>query len=113
MQNRLGNQLPDHKRPLNKRGLFDAEFMSSLDVVNHFSPMLFFVVRQNAPVKPVIFLKNAVFQKPSALFRSLYDFSGAGLEAFIHTMIPHLSNVFIFGHNHALTAIVNAKAINI
>ena len=38
MQNRLGNQLPDQKRPLNKRGLFDAEFMSSLDVVKSFQP---------------------------------------------------------------------------
>ena len=39
----------------------------------------------------------------------LYDFSGAGLEAFINTMDPRLSSVFIFGHNNALTAIVNIK----
>ena len=31
-------RLADEKRPLNKRGLFDAEFMSSLDIVKSFQP---------------------------------------------------------------------------
>ena len=39
----------------------------------------------------------------------LYDFSGPGLEAFINTIDASVSNVFIFGHNNALTAIVNTK----
>ena len=32
------HQLPDHKRPLNKRGLFAAEFMSSLEIVKSIQP---------------------------------------------------------------------------
>ena len=39
----------------------------------------------------------------------LYDFSGSSVEAFIITLNPKLSNVFIFGHNNALTALVNQK----
>ena len=30
--------LPDKKRPLNKRGLFDVDFMSSLELVKSFQP---------------------------------------------------------------------------
>ena len=50
--------------------------------------MLCFVVLQNAPVKPVdFFLKNAYLQKHEVHYSDqLYDFSGAGLEAFINTM---------------------------
>tara|TARA_Y100000385_G_C13010149_1_gene601272 strand:+ start:65 stop:553 length:489 start_codon:yes stop_codon:yes gene_type:complete len=104
-------QLPDEKRPLNKRGLFDAEFMSSLDVVKSFQPdAVFCSTAKRTRETCRFFLKNAVLPKTEVQYSDrLYDFSGAGLEAFIHTMNPHLSNVFIFGHNHALTAVVNTK----
>jgi phosphohistidine phosphatase len=78
---------------------------------NHFSQMLCFVVLQNAPVKTCsFFLKTAISSKTEVHYSDqLYDFSGSALEAFIHSMDSNLSNVFIFGHNHALTAIVNEK----
>ena len=104
-------QLPDEKRPLNDRGLFDAEFMSSLDIVKSFQPDAVFcstAIRTRETCR--FFLKNAVLPETEVQYSDqLYDFSGAGLEAFIHTMDSRLSNVFIFGHNHALTAVVNAK----
>ena len=104
-------QLPDEKRPLNKRGLFDAEFMSSLDIVKSFQPQAVFCstakrTRQTCE----FFLKNAISAETEVHYSDqLYDFSGPGLEAFINAIDPRLSNVFIFGHNNALTSIVNHK----
>ena len=104
-------QLPDEKRPLNKRGLFDAEFMSSLDIVKSLQPEAVFCSTAKRTRETCrFFLKNAIPPETEVHYSDqLYDFSGSALEAFIHSMDSNLSNVFIFGHNHALTAIVNAK----
>ena len=104
-------QLPDEKRPLNKRGLFDAEFMSSLDIVKSFQPdAVFCSTAKRTRETCRFFLKNAISPEMEVHYSDqLYDFSGAGLEAFINTIDASLSNVFIFGHNNALTAIVNIK----
>jgi len=104
-------QLPDHNRPLNKRGLFDAEFMSSLDVVKSFQPDAVFCSSAKRTRETCsFFLKTAISSKTQVHYSDqLYDFSGSALEVFIHSMDSNLSNVFIFGHNHASTAIVNAK----
>ena len=104
-------QLPDEKRPLNKRGLFDAEFMSSLDIIKSFQPDTVFCSSAKRTRETCsFFLKNTVSLETNVHYSDqLYDFSGVDLEAFIDTMDSSLSNVFIFGHNHALTAIVNAK----
>lgn len=104
-------QLPDHKRPLNKRGLFDAEFMASLDIVKSVEPDAVFCSSANRTRETCsFFIKNAVFPETKVQYSDqLYDFSGASLEAFIHAIDSSLANVFIFGHNHALTALVNTK----
>jgi len=102
-------QLPDEKRPLNKRGLFDAEFMSSLDIVKSIQPEAVFCsaakrTRQTCRA----FIENDVFEESMVSYsEQLYDFSGAYLEAFIRKIDGDFSKVIIFGHNHALTALVN------
>jgi phosphohistidine phosphatase len=102
-------QLPDQKRPLNKRGLFDSQFMSSLDIVKSVHPEAVFC----SPAKRTretcrAFIENAVFEESIVSYSDqLYDFSGAYLEAFIKEIDPKFSKVIIFGHNHALTAVVN------
>ena len=104
-------QLPNHKRLLNKRGLFDAEFMSSFDVVKLIQPdAVFCSTAKRTRETCSFFIKNAIFSETEVQYSDqLYDFSGGPLEAFIHTLDYSLSNVFIFGHNDALTTIVNAK----
>jgi phosphohistidine phosphatase len=56
-------QLPDEKRPLNKRGLFDAEFMSSLDIVNSFQPDAVFCssAKRTRETCRVFFVKHVFF----------------------------------------------------
>jgi len=104
-------KLSDEKRPLNKRGLFDAEFMSSLDNVKSINPDAVFCSSAKRTHETCsFFLKTAISSKTKVHYSDqLYDFSGLALETFIHSMDSNLSNVFIFGHNHALTAIVNEK----
>ena len=54
-------QLPDEKRPLNKRGLFDAEFMSSLDIVKSIQPDAVFCSSAERTRETCnFFLRNAV-----------------------------------------------------
>ena len=102
-------QLPDENRPLNKRGLFDSEFMSSLDIVKSFQPEAVFCSAAKRTRETCrAFIKNAVFEESMVSYSDqLYDFSGAHLEAFIKEIDAKLSKVIIFGHNHALTAVVN------
>ncbi len=71
--------------------------------------MLCFVALQNALEKLCnFFLRNAVSSEIEVAYsEDLYDFSGTSVEAFIKRINPKLSNVFIFGHNNALTALVN------
>jgi len=104
-------QLPDKKRPLNKLGLFQAELMSSLDIVKSLQPdAVFCSTAKRSRETCRFFLKNAIPPETEVHYSDqLYDLSGVGLEAFINTMDSSLSNVFIFGHNNALTTIVNIK----
>ena len=101
--------LLDKKRPLNKRGLFDVDFMSSLELIKSFKPEAVFcstAVRTRETCHA--FLKNDVFQANIVTYTdALYVFDHLELLTFITTLSPQLSKVFIFGHNHALTALVN------
>ena len=103
------HQLPDHKRPLNKRGLFAAEFMASLDIVKSIHPDAIFCSSAKRTRETChFFFKNTVSPEIEVHYSDqLYDFSGEGLETFINAIDSRLSNVVIFGHNHALTAVVN------
>lgn len=102
-------QLPDEKRTLNKRGLFDSEFMSSLDIVKSFKPEAVFCSTAKRTRETCrAFIKNAVFEESMVSYSDqLYDFSGAYLEVFIKEIDPKFSKVIIFGHNNALTTLVN------
>ena len=102
-------QLPDEKRPLNKRGLFDSEFMSSLDIVKSIQPEAVFCSAAKRTRETCrAFIKNAVFEESIVSYSDqLYDFSAANLEVFINEIDAKLSKVIIFGHNHALTSLVN------
>jgi phosphohistidine phosphatase len=102
-------KLPDEKRPLNKRGLFDAEFMSSLAIIKSIQPDAVFCSSAERTRETCnFFLRNAVSSGIEVAYsEDLYDFSGSSVEAFIKRINPKLSKVFIFGHNNALTALVN------
>ena len=101
--------LSDKKRPLNKRGLFDVNFMSSLELIKSFKPEAVFCSTALRTQETChFFLKNDVFQVDIVTYTdALYVFDYLELQIFITTLSPQLSKVFIIGHNHALTALVN------
>lgn len=99
----------DRERPLKKRGINDSHLVS-----NHF--------------KKYQFIPDAVFSSPAKRARKtckiftenlnisdfditikedIYDFGGNQLINFIKTLDDSLSKIIIFGHNYALTSLVN------
>ena len=99
----------DQKRPLKKRGITDANL-----VVNSFKSTRLipdFVI--SSPAKRAfdtckIFLKDLEISYEKVLISPvIYDFSGGETLNFIKLLSDDHKNVMIFGHNHALTALVN------
>jgi len=100
----------DHERPLKSRGFNDAEIVSkhlknsellNIDLVLSSDAM-------RAKTTAGIFVSNLeISQEIFNLNHDLYDFSGENLIKTIKQCDDNISNLMIFGHNHALTAFVN------
>jgi|TARA_Y100000385_G_scaffold168179_1_gene174168 phosphohistidine phosphatase len=102
-------ELSDKKRPLNKRGLFDVEFMASLGVVKTLEPdAVFCSTALRTRETCHVFLKKHVYQASIVSYLELlYCFNPSDLNAFIDSINPRLTHVIIIGHNPALTAVIN------
>lgn len=101
--------LDDHKRPLNERGLNDApkvaqkaaeglskpDLMMSSDAIRAKTTALFFAKAFNIPENELV------------LEHKLYDFSGNDVLQVIRTCPDTVDTLMIFGHNNAMTTIVN------
>ncbi len=97
----------DRDRPLLERGINDAYLVASTIDSNTFDAV-FSSPANRALHTCSIFLR--VLNIPSrqlGVFDELYDFSGEYVIKFIHSLDNHLQDVVIFGHNYALTSIVN------
>ena len=99
----------DRERPLNKRGLRDAEAMS-LHLSNAIErPDLMLSSPANRAHTTALFFKTT-FDMPDAQFReeeALYDFGGSGVMDVIKSCPETVNSLMIFGHNHAFTSIAN------
>ncbi len=99
----------DHKRPLNDRGLNDApkmathiatklpkpDLMMSSDAMRAKTTAFFFAKAYKIPEEDII------------LNHTLYDFEGRGLVKVISDCDDSVNCLMIFGHNNAMTTIVN------
>ena len=103
------NNLSDHDRPLNDRGIADAILVSNHIKESDFSADLVLssdAVRAKTTAK--IFVEN--LQIEASIFHlenDLYDFSGSQLLHLIKNCDNSINTLMIFGHNHAVTAFVN------
>jgi phosphohistidine phosphatase len=101
--------LDDHKRPLNDRGLRDA-------------PRVAAKVAKSLPRPDLAMSSDAMRAKTTALFFTkafgipenelvlepkLYDFSGNNVLQVIRTCPDTVDCLLLFGHNNAMTTIVN------
>ena len=103
------HNLPDHQRPLKKRGYSDAHLVS-----NHIKDkidkpdkvMSSDAVR--AKTTASIFIDNmGLSEDDITLDNQLYDFSGSDLTRVISECDNDIDSLMVFGHNHAMTAFVN------
>ncbi len=101
--------LSDHERPLNKRGLKDANLVSNHLKNNLDLPDL--VISSDAvraKTTATIFVDNLGISKDIfQLDNSLYDFGGSDLTEVIKGCDDSVDTLMVFGHNHAMTYFVN------
>ena len=99
----------DHERPLNSRGLNDAELVSKhLITKNLIIDKLVSSDAKRAKHTAEIFISNLQIEDNIINFNyDLYDFAGYNLLEFIKSCGNTVNNLMIFGHNHAITDFVN------
>jgi len=99
----------DDERPLKKRGITDAGLVSENFMQFKYQPEAVFSSPAKRAVETCnIFVRNlGVSDEMVGFYDQLYDFGGHKVIDFIKSIDNSLNNVMLFGHNHALTSIVN------
>lgn len=99
----------DHERPLNKRGLTDAQLLSKyLRNKNLNIDLVLSSDAIRAKNTATIFINNLeINEEIFVLNHFLYDFSGENLLKTILQCDNSINDLMVFGHNHAITAFVN------
>lgn len=99
----------DHERPLNERGISDANIVSKSLKINSLDIDLILcsdALRTTTTAK--IFTLNLNLSQVKFEFNhDLYDFSGSNLLKVIKAVQDDINTLMVFGHNHAITAFVN------
>ncbi|SFD40802.1 SixA phosphatase family protein [Algibacter pectinivorans] len=101
--------LDDHERPLKSRGITDANLVSK-ELAYHLKTIDLVICSdaQRTKLTAEIFISNLGIDKNLVKFNAdLYDFSGENLVQVIKNVQDSISNLMVFGHNHAITAFVN------
>lgn len=104
------HNVTDHERPLNKRGLNDAQKISNHLIKKGLNVELAWssdAIRAKTTAN--IFISNlGISQEIFSLNHDLYDFSGENLVKIIKNCDDKINSLMVFGHNHAITAFVNS-----
>ncbi|MEL4307703.1 SixA phosphatase family protein [Joostella sp. CR20] len=99
----------DRNRPLQERGINDALLVAKHLKSNFIQPDIVFSSPANRALHTCTIFMNSLGIPLSKLQvnEQLYDFEGRAVGDFIKALDNAFSNVMIFGHNHAFTAISN------
>ncbi len=101
--------LDDRLRPLNERGIINAEKMRKEIIHQQCIPQKIYTspaVRARTTAKILIEKQDIPFPTLE-IVEELYTFDTNNLERFVKKMNPLYTNVFLFGHNNAITDFVN------
>ncbi|RIV69336.1 SixA phosphatase family protein [Flagellimonas aequoris] len=100
----------DKDRPLQEKGVKDAHLVSNTFKLH--APNLDFAFSSpanRALHTSMIFVRNLGLDfSKFRVEKSLYDFSGDGVQHFVSNLDNNLNAVAIFGHNYAFTSLANA-----
>lgn len=102
------HRVSDHDRPLNSRGIKDANNLSN-ELIGQLNPGL--VLSSDAlraKTTAEIFISNlGINYEIFVLNHDLYDFSGSHLLNVIKGTPIAIEELLVFGHNNAITSFVN------
>lgn len=99
----------DQDRPLKERGINDAHLVSKVLKSSGIQIDFAFSSPANRALHTcMIFLGNLDFDLNKLLVsRELYDFSGESVLNFLKQVSNDYKTILVFGHNYALTTLVN------
>jgi len=101
--------LDDHRRPLNKRGLTDADLVGK-ELKNRVKSVDLVLSSDAERAKTTAKIIVDHLGLPEEMFKlesNLYDFSGHQVIEVIKNCNDEINTLMIFGHNHAFTSIAN------
>lgn len=100
----------DHKRPLSKRGIKDANLVAKQLKSLGFTADLVLIsdATRTTLTANIILPELNIGKEKIVLTHDLYDFSGINLTKVIKNCMDHVETLLVFGHNHAVTGFVNA-----
>lgn len=99
----------DIDRPLKERGIRDARRVAQAASAKTNNVQAVFSSPANRALHTCLILMREVgipFDKLT-VSKDLYDFSGSAVRSFVQTLDNSLDKILLFGHNHALTYLVN------
>ncbi|AXT20184.1 histidine phosphatase family protein [Flavobacteriaceae bacterium AU392] len=99
----------DIERPLKKRGITDARLVCKELKAIDFAPdyVACSPARRTLQTSRIFFKILNINSKALTINNSLYDFSGTSVINVIKSIDDSYNDILIFGHNYALTNIVN------
>ncbi len=103
------HDLSDFERPLNKRGLRDAPFMSKLLNKENIKPDIIYTSPAlRAATTADFFAEELGYKKKKIIYdETIYEAGIRELENIIQNMSDIYSTVFLFGHNPTITYYAN------
>jgi len=101
--------LDDHERPLSERGLHDAPLVAGhLKEKIEFPDKIISSDAVRAKTTAVLYLKSwGIETSKLELNAKLYDFNGREVEQIVRSTSNNINCLMIFGHNNAMTSLVN------
>lgn len=101
--------LPDDQRPLKKRGFKDADLVTKAFLATRYEPLtLWTSYAVRALTTAEIFKDKLNISDGDFLVKKeLYTFNGSQLLKTIQTCDDAVENLMVFGHNPAMTSVVN------
>lgn len=101
--------LEDHERPLNERGLHDAPLVArNIKDEIRIPDKIMSSDAVRAKTTAMLYLKEfEIDQSVLILDPKLYDFNGREVEKIVRGTSDDVNCLMIFGHNNAMTSLVN------
>lgn len=101
--------LEDHKRPLNNRGLRDAELVGNKlkELVKSIDKVYSSDAVRAKTTANIVLGQMGLGEDILTIEPKLYDFNGHQVIEVIKACDKGVDTLMIFGHNHAFTSIVN------